>query len=219
MAHLTLSWAPDETPGRGEMSRAVEESLTALGLQRHQALVVAHADTPHRHVHVIVSRVDPEHGKAAKLSKSRLRLSEWAQGWEEREDRIRCWRRVENNGRWAAGKGVVDGVSLPAGRYRRERMSAHRPERVTIPSGRDPREREVVAWRRAEERVRWEQLQRRRRGELEEREPRWGAAWRDLTVRQERELAQLEADGRGIRGVVGRLRQWRQGGRSVSWEP
>ena len=44
-AHLTLSRASDETPGRGETSRALEESLTALGLERHQALMVAHADT------------------------------------------------------------------------------------------------------------------------------------------------------------------------------
>lgn len=32
-------------------------------------------------------------------------------------------------------------------------------------------------------------------------------------VRQEGELTHLEADGRGIRGVVGHLRRWRQGGR------
>ena len=32
-------------------------------------------------------------------------------------------------------------------------------------------------------------------------------------VRQERELTQLEADDRGIRGAVRYLRRWRQGGR------
>ena len=213
VAHLTLSWPPGETPDCGEMGRAVEESLTALGVGRHQALVVAHVDRPHRHVHVIVNRVDPENGKAAKLSKSRLRLSEWAQEWERRENRIRCWRRVENNDRRAAGARVVDRVSLPTGRYRRERLSPHQADRVPVPAGRSPWEREVVAWQRAEERVRWEQLQRRRVEELEARESRWCAAWRDLTVRQEGELAQLEADGRGIRGVAGRLRRWRRGGR------
>ena len=210
VAHLTLSWPPGETPGRGEMGRAVEESLTALGVERHQALVVAHADRPHRHVHVIVNRVDPEDGRAAKLSKSRLHLSEWAQEWERRENRIRCWRRVENNDRRAVGARVVDRVSLPTGRYRREWLSPHRSERVPVPAGRDSWEREVVAWQRAEERVWWEQLQRRRVEELAVREPRWRAAWRDLTVRQEGELAQMEADGRGI---AGRLRRWRQGGR------
>lgn len=47
-------------------------------------------------------------------------------------------------------------------------------------------------------------------GMLEEREPQLGAAWRELAARRERELTQLEADGRGIRGVIGHLRCWRQ---------
>ena len=51
--HYSLSWAQDETPGKGEMSRAVDESLEALGLEGHEALIVAHEDTTHPHVHVI----------------------------------------------------------------------------------------------------------------------------------------------------------------------
>ena len=37
----------------------------------------------HPHVHVIVNRVDAESGKAAELSKSKLRLSKWAEGYEQ----------------------------------------------------------------------------------------------------------------------------------------
>ena len=37
----SLNWAPDEAPDRQEMSRAVDESLKALGLEKHQALIVA----------------------------------------------------------------------------------------------------------------------------------------------------------------------------------
>ena len=41
VCHYSLNWAPDETPERQEMSRAVDESLKALGLEKHQALIVA----------------------------------------------------------------------------------------------------------------------------------------------------------------------------------
>ena len=40
--HYSLSWAQDETPDRREMSRAVDGSLEALGLEGHEALAVAH---------------------------------------------------------------------------------------------------------------------------------------------------------------------------------
>ena len=53
-----------------------------LGLKKHQALIVAHRGG-HPHVHVIVNRVDAESGKAAGLSKSKLRLSKWAEGYEQ----------------------------------------------------------------------------------------------------------------------------------------
>ena len=58
--HYSLSWARGETPDRREMSRAVDGSL-----EGHEALIVAHDDTRHPHVHVVANRVDPETGKAA----------------------------------------------------------------------------------------------------------------------------------------------------------
>ena len=64
VVHYTLSWAKDERPDRAEMNRAAEETLKALGLERHQALIVAHNDKTHPHVHLVVNRVDPATGKA-----------------------------------------------------------------------------------------------------------------------------------------------------------
>ena len=71
VCHYSLNWAEKEKPERGEMRRAVEGSLQALGMEGHQALIVAHNDGQ-PHVHVIVNRVDPENGKAAGLSRSKL---------------------------------------------------------------------------------------------------------------------------------------------------
>ena len=64
-----------------------------------EALIVAHQDTRHPHVHVIANRVDPETGKAAKLDNmdnSELRLSRWAERYDRESstllDRLRIWR-------------------------------------------------------------------------------------------------------------------------------
>ena len=78
VCHYSLNWAKDEKPERQEMRRAAEASLKALGMERHQALIVSHRDGQ-PHVHVIANRVDPESGKAAGLSRSKLRLSKWAE--------------------------------------------------------------------------------------------------------------------------------------------
>ena len=64
VCHYSLNWARDEKPDRQEMSRAAAESLKALGMERHQALIVSHRDGQ-PHAHVIANRVDAESGKAA----------------------------------------------------------------------------------------------------------------------------------------------------------
>ncbi|WP_419938672.1 relaxase/mobilization nuclease domain-containing protein [Candidatus Palauibacter sp.] len=105
--HYSLSRAREETPTRQEMSQAVDGSLEALGMEGHEALIVAHDDTRHPHVQVIANRVDPETGKAAKLGNSKLRLSRWAEGYGREQGRIRCERRVTNNERRRTGAEVL----------------------------------------------------------------------------------------------------------------
>ena len=208
VCHYSLSWARDEAPERQEMSRAAAESLNALGLEKHQALIVAHRDG-HPHVHVIVNRVDAESGKAAGLSKSKLHLSKWAEGYEQGQGRIRCLRRVARNTRRGRGERVRDWVSVSTGRHRREKMNPHQEPREAIAAGVSERERERVAWRRAEERTHWERLQRRRGKQLGDREYRSRREWAELYGRQGRQREQLAKDGRG---VLGRWRRWREVG-------
>ncbi len=93
----SLAWSPDEKPAAHEMLEAAQESLAALGLGDHQALIVCHNDTPHPHVHVLVNRVNPETGVADPGSKTRLKLSTWAEGYERSRGKILCAERVENN--------------------------------------------------------------------------------------------------------------------------
>ena len=78
------------------MSRAVDESLKKLGMEDRQALIVAHSDTPHRHVHVIVNRVDPETGRTANIGHDRLKLANWAERWERERGELQCPARAVN---------------------------------------------------------------------------------------------------------------------------
>ena len=165
MCHYSLNWAREEKPDRQEMLRVAEASLKALGMERHQALIVSHRDGQ-PHVHVIANRVDPESGKAAGLSRSKLRLSKWAERYEREQGKIRCPARERNNKRREAGERVVDGRGHSGGRFRRERMSPQREPREVIPAEREGPERERAAWQRAEERMHWERIQQWRRQDL-----------------------------------------------------
>ena len=211
VCHYSLNWAKDEKPDREEMMGAVEGSLKALGMEGHQALIVAHGDGQ-PHVHVIVNRVDPESGKAAGLSRSKLKLSEWAGKYELDQGKIRCWRRQINNDRRFAGARVVDGRGHSGGRWRREQMSPQREKREAIPAGRGGWDRERVAWQRAEQRAHWERYQQQRGKALGEMGKRSRREWSELYGRQERQREKL---GKDCRGVLGRLRAWRELGGGV----
>jgi hypothetical protein len=102
----SIAWHPGERPTKAEMMEAARASLKAQGLEEHQAILVCHDDEPQAHVHVIVNRVHPATGKAATLSNSKLKLSEWAEAYERKRGKIYCPRRVENNVRRRRGEFV-----------------------------------------------------------------------------------------------------------------
>lgn len=58
--HIALSFDPDDGADRAMMVRVADRLLDDLGLRKHQALIVAHGDTRHAHVHLMVNRVHPE---------------------------------------------------------------------------------------------------------------------------------------------------------------
>lgn len=94
--HFTLSWHPDQEPSREEMSRTADEAIAALGGSDRQAMVIAHDDEKHAHVHIMLNRVSPLDGRHLSSSKEKLKLSEWAQDYEERTG-IYCENRIINN--------------------------------------------------------------------------------------------------------------------------
>lgn len=102
----SLSWPPEQEPTQAQMEEAAQETLQALGLEDHQALLIAHNDTDHDHVHVIVNLVNPDTGRIGSVHNDAHVLSEWAQDYEHRCGYVSCPNRVENNARRAAGEAV-----------------------------------------------------------------------------------------------------------------
>jgi hypothetical protein len=62
--HVVLSFDPNDPVDRANMERVADRLLERLGLAEHQALIVAHRDRAHAHLHLLVNRVHPENGKA-----------------------------------------------------------------------------------------------------------------------------------------------------------
>lgn len=93
----SLAWHPSQNPTKAEQIAAARESLHAIGMTDRQALIVAHCDTDHAHVHVVVNRVCPTTGRAASYSNDQLKLSQWAEEYERRHGKIFCQERVANN--------------------------------------------------------------------------------------------------------------------------
>ncbi|MEP3919372.1 relaxase/mobilization nuclease domain-containing protein, partial [Ascidiaceihabitans sp.] len=96
--HYSLAWHPDEKDDmtKTEMMKAADESIKALGADGHQAAIIAHNDTKHPHLHVVINRVNPEHGKMLDLWKYQERLSKWALGYEQSRGTIYCEQREMN---------------------------------------------------------------------------------------------------------------------------
>lgn len=62
--HIALSFDPDDAVDHATMVRVADRLLADLGLNDHQALIVAHGDTRHPHLHIMVNRVHPETHRA-----------------------------------------------------------------------------------------------------------------------------------------------------------
>ena len=60
--HLTINFDPADSVTPTQMQAVADRVLTDLGLAGYQALMVAHQDRAHRHVHIMVNRVHPETG-------------------------------------------------------------------------------------------------------------------------------------------------------------
>ncbi len=80
----SIQWHPEnETiPDRAGMLEIARETLKILGAEDRQVAFIAHTDTPHPHVHIVINRVDPATGRVLVLHKNADKLDEWAAKYE-----------------------------------------------------------------------------------------------------------------------------------------
>ena len=106
--HMTLAWHPEEKDRltREEMQAAALQALEAIGASDRQAIIIAHNDEAHPHLHILCNRVSPEDGRMLASSNDRLKLSEWAEAYETERGRVFCETRVVNNDRRRSGEYV-----------------------------------------------------------------------------------------------------------------
>lgn len=74
--HFVISWPSGTTPDKPLIKAIVEGVCTDMGLDELQRLVVAHDDTNHRHVHVVLNRVHPITHKAWNRAQDWVRLEQ-----------------------------------------------------------------------------------------------------------------------------------------------
>lgn len=151
VCHYALSWETGETPSLKEQMEAARESLKALGLQDHQAMIVGHTDTDNPHVHIVANLVHPTTGATQQMGNDWLTLSNWAQKYrEDRGQEHLCPQRKQNNDRRANGEFV-----------KANNMSRQ----------------EYVAWKKAQTKTLWDEFKADRAQVRDERKGQYDALW------------------------------------------
>lgn len=114
--HLSLNWHPNQPkPSQAHMIEQGEALLKHMKLDEHQVLMVAHSDTAHPHMHMVINRVHPETGKAHPLKNDRHHLSSWARAYERECGHLLCPQR-EARAR-AREQAKAQNKPLPKGSY------------------------------------------------------------------------------------------------------
>ena len=89
--HVSLAWEKGQEPSRAEMAEAARGFLKSVGMGSARAVFVAHDDTPHQHIHIIASRIDPASCKTISDSDIRIKSQTWALHWErDHNQRSEC---------------------------------------------------------------------------------------------------------------------------------
>jgi hypothetical protein len=96
---VALAWSPDQAPTKNDMIEAGQSFLQHMKWQEHQVLFVAHNDTKHPHVHLIINRVHPETGMTIDDGWAKIRSQKWALAYEREHGHVYCQAREAKYGR------------------------------------------------------------------------------------------------------------------------
>jgi hypothetical protein len=92
--HASLNWHPSESPTREHMIATAEGFVEHMGWSEHEAILVAHQDKDHRHVHIMLNRVSPVDGTVLDEGFEFRRAQEWAKQYELEQGRVFCTQRL-----------------------------------------------------------------------------------------------------------------------------
>ena len=108
---VALSWPRGENPTRDDMIETGHSFLQHMKWEGHQVLFVAHSDTKHPHVHLIINRVHPETGMTQDAAWTKHRSQQWALAYERERGHIYCEKRERKYGRdrTPAPRGMTQG--------------------------------------------------------------------------------------------------------------
>ena len=87
---LSLSWHKEDAPSPEHMIESADAFLKHMGWDGHQAVLVGHNDTGHRHIHIILNRVNPENGRTIDDYREKKRAQVWALAYEKQHENLRC---------------------------------------------------------------------------------------------------------------------------------
>lgn len=142
---FSLAWHPSEADGldRAEMTRAADHALKVLALDHLQAVIIAHEDTAHPHVHVVVNRIDPTNGKATSIDGVKVKkLDKWAHDYEQQRGQIVSPNRAEKYDRIKAAQDANPDPEKRRAHIEDKKRQTRR--RVDLPSA-DPQRRKIPA--------------------------------------------------------------------------
>lgn len=185
----SLSWHPSESPKRADMMGAAKETLAALGMADRQAVFIAHNDTEHPHIHVIVNRVCHETGRAHTMSNDRLILSDWALRYrKERGEEHFCPERAANKEKREQGNWTKHKPDSRADWYELKKSKSdnlwngYRAQKTALKGDRKTQSDKL-----------WRQKERRVNARKHEAKTMFRPAWRDMFKRQRQELKDFDA--------------------------
>jgi hypothetical protein len=129
---LSLAWHKDDEPTPEQMIAAADAFLKHMRWHEHQAVFIAHRDTEHRHIHIIVNRVHPETGRTLDDYREQVRAQNWALAYEKEHGRVWCENREINAE--LRGDRLPERHRDPALEKEAEKSTASRPDQERDPA-------------------------------------------------------------------------------------
>jgi hypothetical protein len=127
---VSLAWAPGQSPTKEEMCAAADSFMKAMGWAEHQALIVAHNDTRHPHLHLIINRVHPDTGRTLNDWQERKRAQRWALAYEKDQGIVLCPARAARHDPVQEVVPPAAGVPHPLARLLTNEDAASRTETI-----------------------------------------------------------------------------------------